>query len=74
MRKALNNSPAPTPQRNERTTWGLEGYPLASVYAPIQEWRNLYDNETGFNRGTIFKELDLPFLCGERKGGSCNGR
>ncbi len=45
-----------------RKTWGLAEYPLAMVYSPIQEWRELYDNETGLSRGTIFKELDLPFL------------
>lgn len=45
-----------------RKTWGLTEYPLAMVYSPIQEWRELYDNETGLSRGTIFKELDLPFL------------
>lgn len=45
-----------------RKTWGLRDYPLAMVYSPIQEWRELYDNETGLTRGTIFKELDLPFL------------
>lgn len=42
--------------------WGLVNYPLASVYAPMQEWQNLYDNETGLSRGTIFKELEKPFL------------
>ena len=46
-----------------RRSWGLVGgYPLAMVYSPIQEWRELYDNEMGLSRGTIFKELDLPFL------------
>ena len=52
-----------------RSTWGLKGFPLASVYAPLQDWKDIYDIEQGFGRGTIFKELDLPFVCGERKGG-----
>ena len=39
--------------------------PLAMVYAPVQEWRELYDNETGHARGTIFKELDFPFWGGD---------
>ncbi len=38
--------------------------PLAMVYAPVQEWRDLYDNENGHDRGTIFQELDFPFLGG----------
>lgn len=48
---------APTAQ-----TWGLAGYPLASVYAPLQEWRALYDEEKGLAHGTLFAELDKPFL------------
>ena len=61
-------------RRSDRSTWGLEEYPLASMFAPLQQWRSVYDLENGFDRGTIFKELDLPFLCGERKGGNCCGR
>lgn len=38
--------------------------PLAMVYSPVQEWRDLYENEVGHDRGTIFKELDFPFLGG----------
>ena len=39
----------------------LENVPLAMVYSPAQEWRNLYEPEIGFERGTIFKELDFPW-------------
>ena len=35
---------------------------LAMVYAPDHHWRNLYDKDDGWRRGTIFKELDLPFF------------
>lgn len=56
-------------------TWGLENYPLASVYSPIQIWRNLYEPEEALNQGTLFKELDLPFMCGDRSvGGGCCGK
>ena len=44
---------------------GTTGRPLAMVYAPRQEWQALYDNEVGHGRGTIFKELDFPFLGGD---------
>lgn len=74
MRRALNNNPPSAPHSDARKSWGLEEYPLASVYAPLQAWRNLYDHDTGFSKGTIFKDLDLPFLCGERTGGNCYGR
>ena len=47
--------------------WGIKGHPLAMMYAPLQEWRSLYDLDTALSRGTLFSELDLPFL-----GGKCN--
>ena len=62
------------PNVGERRSWGLDGYPLASMFAPLQEWRSVYEPELGMSRGTIFKELDLPFVCGDRRGGGCNGR
>lgn len=43
-------------------SWGLVGYPLASVYAPLQEWREIYDEEKALSHGTLFAELDKPFL------------
>ena len=56
-------------------TWGLENYPLASVYSPIQHWRNLYEPEEALSKGTLFKELDLPFVCGDKAiGGGCCGK
>ncbi len=54
--------------------WGIKGHPLAMVYAPMQEWRSLYDLDTALSRGTLFAELDLPFLGGGCKmGGGKNG-
>lgn len=41
--------------------FGLKGYPLAMVYSPMQEFDKLYDLDKGFNAGTVFSELDLPF-------------
>jgi len=35
---------------------------LAMAYVAMQQWRNLYDVDLGFSRGTIFAELDLPFI------------
>lgn len=42
------------------SAWGLEGYPLAMVYAPLQNFSDIYSPEMGLSRGTIFAELDLP--------------
>lgn len=40
----------------------MDSLPLAMAYVPWQKWRDLYDSEVGFQRGTIFAELDKPFL------------
>lgn len=40
---------------------------LAMAYVPWQNWRDVYDAEKGFHHGTIFQELNKPFL---GKGGS----
>ena len=34
---------------------------LAMAYVPTQEWQDLYEPEEGLPRGTIFRQLDLPF-------------
>ena len=41
---------------------GFADMPLAMAYVPWQRWQNIYDAEKGFCRGTIFQELDLPFM------------
>ena len=54
---------------------GVEGRSLAMVYAPIQSWGNIYDPQTALTRGTLFRELDMPFF-GDKKadrGGNCRG-
>ncbi len=45
----------------------VPGAPLAMVYAPCQPWRNLYEPDRALTQGTLFADLDLPFL-GVRKG------
>ena len=56
-----------------RVSWGLKGYPLASVYAPLQEFDNIYSLEAALKQGTVFAELDLPFSGRTiQRGGRCN--
>ena len=31
------------------------------AYVPYQKYENLYDLKNALKRGTIFKELDIPF-------------
>lgn len=40
---------------------------LAALYLPVQEFDDIYDEETALQRGTLFRALDLPFRGG--KGG-----
>ncbi len=40
---------------------------LAMSYMPMQIFKDMYDVHEGFNRGTIFPELDKPFTAGDCK-------
>lgn len=35
---------------------------LAMAYVPWQTWRDIYEVEKALEHGTIFRELDMPFL------------
>lgn len=48
----------------------LSDYALAMVYTPEQEFVEVYDPMTALSRGTMFSELDKPWL---GSGGSCGG-
>ncbi len=45
----------------------LSGYPQAMVYAPESTFTNIYSDEEGLCRGTVFADLYFPFEA------SCNG-
>ena len=34
---------------------------LGFAYVPYQKYENLYDLKNALKRGTIFKDLDIPF-------------
>lgn len=73
-----NESKEPLPQASDpmqRQNLTLpDGFPLASVYAPVQAFHKLYDQDTALSRGTVFQELDLPFMgMSVTKGDSCRG-
>lgn len=40
----------------------INSLPLAMAYVPMQKWREIYSNDVALDRGTIFAELDKPFL------------
>ena len=39
---------------------------LAMAYIPVQQFDTLFEIEAGFDRGTVFPELEKPFM-----GGGC---
>lgn len=39
--------------------------PIGMAYVPYQQWKNVYDPTVALDRGTVFEDLDKPFL-GER--------
>ena len=51
---------------NTRRNSGCDDMPIAMAYVPWQRWKSTYDPEKALERGTIFPELDLPFLGGDR--------
>lgn len=53
---------------------GVTTLPLAMAYVPRQSWGQVYDERVALERGTIFPELDMPFLGAGRHcmmGGTC---
>ncbi len=40
---------------------------VAMAYIPFQQYNSVYAPEKGFEMGTIFPELDKPFLGGRQK-------
>lgn len=54
---------APYPFQCPNTAPGsLEQYPVGMGYVPWQQWQQTYPLDKGFQRGTIFPDLDLPFV------------
>ena len=72
LKQVLEGASAPTAATGEPAqSFGLAGYPLAIVYAPLQAWQGLYDTDTALKKGTLFAELDKPFLGSQ---GGANGK
>jgi len=49
---------------SERHSDCLHGHSLAMVYSPCQAFRNMHEPAEGLCRGTIFAELEKPFMGG----------
>jgi hypothetical protein len=53
------------PECVESVCSAVDACPLAMAYVPWQQWGPTYKPADAHRRGTIFPELDLPFLGGE---------
>ena len=53
-------SDLPTPPVPDKDPHG-EPIVLAMSYVPTQKWQELYEPEEGLPRGSVFRQLDLPF-------------
>lgn len=49
-----------------KPSWNTDSVhmPIAMAYVPWQQWRQTYPMDKALTRGTIFPELDLPFVMG----------
>ena len=63
--------PVPTEPVCERYVGISDAPSLAAVYGVSQTWRGIEDGCEGFERGTIFNELNKPFMGDKCKNGGC---
>lgn len=49
-------------QREEKMTDRMDEFPIGMAYVPWQKWKGIYDMDKALQAGTIFAELDKPFL------------
>lgn len=40
----------------------LSELPIGMAYVPMQVWEKPYDADLGMHRGTLFHQLDKPFI------------
>lgn len=56
-------------QSNDGSAWKECPFPtLAAAFIPPQSWEEIYTPEVALSRGTLFAQLDKPFI-GERDDG-----
>lgn len=53
-----NKPTPPTPLPPQNCCMGA----LAMAYVPVQQWQDIYEPEVALARGTLFAQLDKPFI------------
>lgn len=49
----------------------IDSFPVGMTYVPWQRWQNIYNTEEALMIGTIFQDLDYPWLVGGGCGTKC---
>lgn len=52
------------PKVNSRCSAFEEQFPVGMAYVPMQEFTDIYEEGKALQKGTIFAQLDYPFLIG----------
>lgn len=45
-----------------KKSWPMENFALAMAYVPMQKFKSLYELDEALQHGTIFPELNKPFM------------
>ena len=65
METKPNEAPAVTPQAAQSSPGYVLNYNLLALamgFVPDQVWQNIYQKDVALARGTIFADLDKPFI------------
>ena len=52
------------PPQNNNSSRFPQNAPLAMAYVPFQEWGEVYTDDEAFPIGTLFPDLNFPFMRG----------
>ncbi len=47
---------------HQEDPWSANNFALAMAYVPMQHFKNVYEPDTALQNGTIFPELNKPFM------------
>ena len=70
VNSSLNEENMITSENNEISNISVfpEQTPPGMAYVPFQQWGKIYDSHEGFHKGTLFPDLDFPFMRGGGQG------
>ena len=51
-----------SPGMRSRDEWSVNNYALAMAYVPMQRFKSVYELDEALQCGTIFPELNKPFM------------